>query len=501
MKELSQIAQLIDKNKPRKIEILGNEDASSNYAKLYDLICEGTVTTDEEAAAHIYGDAKTPNDSAYRQFKSRFKERLMNMLFFLDKGNAQATDLQNATLSIQKEWAAINIIYAKGNFLLAAKLAEDLLPYAIKYELTEVVIYIADRLRQGYGTQIDNRKRYDELKKLQTQYMELWRLEILARDFFHDIRMDYIKSSANQSQSKEKAVQSWAILQPYLAENKSYQFITYTYAVGLAQYGTSVEDLKTTIALCDEAIALLSEKAFVPKRQIATFMNPKIACHRQLKEQTAGESIVKEVLLLQEEGSLTWFKTKENQALLAFHTKEYDKAFEIWEAVYNHKSYKTLTLLHYEIWQLFGAYLYFLAASGKMGPLSINASKVRISKFLNEIPTFNTDKAGMNVPSLIVHIAILIAEKKHNAIPDRLEALIKYWQRHIRKTDTTYRSHCFIKMLKELPNAHYKRVGVEARTKLILRDLTAVSINLDQKDFKSEVIPLEDLWAILLSLT
>ena len=500
MKELSQIVHIIDKNKPRKVEVLGNEEATSNHAELYNLLKEGRITTDEEAAAHFYGGAAAVNESAYRQFKSRFKKRLINTLFFLEKDNAEVTDLQNATLYVHKEWAAINILYVKGDFKLAAKLAEDLLPHAIKYEVTEIVIYIADRLRQGYGTQIANRNRYNELKKLQDDYMESWRLEILAREIFHDIRMDYIKSSTAQLNSVEKAQQGWSVLQPHLEKKPSYQFITYAYAVVLAQYGNTTKDLQNIVALCDEAIAILAQKTFNPQRQIATFMNQKIACYAQLKEQTAGEDVAKEALSLQTEGSFSWFKTLEYQVSLAFNTKEYAKAFDILQDVQNHKSYKTLTLQHYEIWQLFSAYLHFLAISGKIDAQALKQSKFKASKFVNDIPTFSTDKEGMNVPSLIVQIAILIAEKKFASIPDRLEALGKYWRRHIRKTDATYRSHCFIKMLQELPKGHYKRLGIEARTRLMLRDLTTVPLNLAAQDYKIEVIPLEDLWAILLAL-
>jgi hypothetical protein len=500
MKELLQIVQIIDQNRPRKIEVLGNEDAESNHAELYNLLRDGIITTDEQAANRFYGDSKAVGNSAYRQFKSRFKERLVNTLFFLDNDNSEATDLQNATLYIHREWAAINIIYTKGNFHLAVKLAEELLPYAIKYELTEIVIYIADRLRQGYGTQIANRSRYMELKKIQDAYMEMWRLEILAREMFHDIRMNYIKSNAVQEDTVEKARKSWATLQPFLEKYTSYQFIVYAYAIALAQYTNSAKDLQKTIDICDEAIGLLSKKAFKPKIQLSVFMNQKIRCYTQLKEQKAGEEVVKEVLSLQEEGSSGWFKTLEYQTLLALNTKDYQNAFQIWKAVQTHKSFKKLQLQHYEIWQLLSAYLYFLAKSGKIDADGMKQANYRASKFVNDIPTFSTDKEGMNVPSLIIQIAILIAEKKHSPIPDRLEALNKYWRRHIRKTDDNYRSYCFIKMLQELPKAHYKRVGVEARTKLMLRDLIAVPLTFETQDAKNEVMPLEDLWAILLSL-
>jgi hypothetical protein len=500
MKELSQIVQLIDKNRPRKIEVLGNEDAESNHAQLYDLLKQGSIKTDEEAAQRFYGDAKATANSAYRQFKSRFKERLLNTLFFLEKDNAEASDLQNAMLHVHKEWAAINIIYSKGNFHLATDLAEDLLPYAIKYELTEIVIYVADRLRQAYGTQIANKNRYLELKKIQDAAMEMWRLEILAREIFHDIRMNYIKSTAVQLDSVEKARLGWAALQPHLGENPSYHLITYAYAVALAQYENTVGDLHKTIDTCDEAIAFLSKKSFNPKGQLSVFMNQKIRCYTQLKEQEAGEVVVQEALSLQEVGSNGWFKTLEYQTLLALQTKEYATAFQIWRDVLAHKNFKKLQGQHFDIWQLFGAYLYFLAKSGNIDAAAMRESNYKASKFVNNIPTFSRDKEGMNVPSLIIQIAILIAEKKQTSIPDRLEALDKYWRRHIRKTDENYRSYTFIKMLQELPKGRYKRIPVEARTQGMLRDLIAVPLTVSSKDFKSEVIPLEDLWAILLSL-
>lgn len=507
MKELTKIIQLIDKNKPRKEEFLYDEAAESKYAQFYQLIKEGHITTDEDAAVHFYQDPKATSQSAYRQFKSRFKERLMNTLFFLEKDSDEASDLQNATLYVLKEWAAINIIYAKGDFLLAAKLAEDLLPYAMKYEVTETVIYITDRLRQGYGTQIANRPRYDELKVVQDKYMELWRLEILSRETFHDIRMGYIKSSAMQIDSIEKGQRGTALLMPLLTDDSTYQFITYTYAVMLAQFGNSPEDLQTAIALCDEAIALLSQKPFNPKKQITTFLNQKIACYAQLKEQTAGEDVVKEALSLQDKGSFSWFKTLEYQAFLAFTTKDYLKAFDICQTAQNHKSFKSLTLQHAEIWRLFGAYLHFLAVCNKINKEVLKASKFKASKFVNDIPTFNKDKEGMNVPSLIAQIAILIAEKKYDDIPDRLDALEKYRQRHIKKTDASYRNYWFIKMLQEIPKGYYKRVSVKARTEAMLANLTDVlfknegeDAKNDQKSTKNEVIPLEDLWAILLGL-
>ena len=62
-------------------------------------------------------------------------------------------------------------------------------------------------------------------------------------------------------------------------------------------------------------------------------------------------------------------------------------------------------------------------------------------------------------------------------------------------------------MLQELPKGYYKRISVQARTEAMLANLTAIPLKNEGedtknevKDAKSEVIPLEDLWAILLEL-
>jgi hypothetical protein len=75
------------------------------------------------------------------------------------------------------------------------------------------------------------------------------------------------------------------------------------------------------------------------------------------------------------------------------------------------------------------------------------------------------------------------------------------------KTDASYRNYWFIKMLQEIPKGNYKRVSVKARTEPMLAQPTIVPLKnegeghkKDMKNAKSGVIPLEDLWAILLEI-
>jgi hypothetical protein len=137
MEDLIKISQFLDGYRTRQVDIIGNEDSESRYSEFFNLLKDGTLKTDNEAVKYFYGEKATDRNQSYRRFKSTFRDRLINTLFFVDINHAQFSDLEAATMNIQKEWAAINILFAKGEMRLPTQLAERLLPTAIKYELTK----------------------------------------------------------------------------------------------------------------------------------------------------------------------------------------------------------------------------------------------------------------------------------------------------------------------------------------------------------------------------
>ena len=197
MDELIKLTNFLVKYDLKQVDIIGSKHSESRYNEFYTLIKGGKITSDNEAAKKFYGAKATDKNQAYRQMKSTFRERLINNLFFIDLHHPHFTELESATMAIQKEWAAINIIFAKSDTGLAVQLAEDLLPMALKYELTEIVIYITDRLKEGYGNQIGDRKKYTYYKTLQKQQMLIWQAEIKAKDLYQELRLETIKSAAD----------------------------------------------------------------------------------------------------------------------------------------------------------------------------------------------------------------------------------------------------------------------------------------------------------------
>ena len=506
MKELIKIAKLLDGYKLRQVDIIDNMDSNSRYTQFYKLLKTGKIKTDNDALHHFYANDTEDKQDAYRRFKSQFKQRLLNMLFFIDTRHPHFSDLETATMNIQKEWAAINILFAKDDLELPVFLSEKLLINAIKYELSEIVVYITDRLKNSYGGQIGNFKRYQYHKGLQAKYMEIWQGEIKAKELYQELRMEFIKSNSYKPYLSDVAKEGLAELQPYLDKYNTIRLIYYGYAVKLGQY-TTVNDFETSLNLCIEALAVLKSKSFNAERLVASFLNQKLICHIQLKQYSQGRLLLEEVIKLQNIGTRGWFKTLEHSMILAFYTANYGEALAIYTQVRGQKEFNDLKLQHLEIWYLFGAYLYLLISADEIqGKTLLNTElkSFKLTRFLNDVPTFNLDKTGRNVSVLIIQIALMLSENMMDDIIERIEAVNKYRVRHIAKTSNLYRNNVFIKMISHMPVNQFMRKPtskqVEQKLKILVKETVPVINDGTERTemYQSEVIPLEDLWTIMM---
>ena len=501
MEELIKITQILNGYRIGKVDIIGNEDSESRHTEFFELLKAGKFKNDTEAAQYFYGKKATERSLAYRRFKSRFRERLINTLFFIDVTHPDFNDLESATMNIQKEWAAINILFAKGDLRLPMLLAERLLPTAIKFELTEIVVYITDRLKNSYGGQIGNIKKYTYYKWLQKEQMAIWQAEIQAKDLYQELRMHFIKSTAHKPFVAKIAQQGLEELQPACDKYKTIRLLYYVYIAKIGQY-TTVNDYQTASKLCDEAVEAFRSKPFEAQRLMNSFLNQKLVCHIQLKEYKEGHTLLKEILKHQVQGTLTWFKTLEHATVLAFHTKNYQDAYETYQKVRKDKAFRTLELRHLEIWHLYSAYLHFLTAIGKVKATakSLEIEDFKLNRFLNDVEVFGRDNAGMNISVLTVQVALQMTEGKFGKMIDSIDALTKYRQRHLSKSHSLYRHNIFIKMVTQIPRSGFNKVELRRLTDVALRNMKACPIQTDGLSFQAEIIPLEDMWELLVEL-
>ena len=113
MEVLKELVHIVTKNKVKSISLLSDEFNKENKtAALYDGISEGRFQTDEEAAEFFYPSSPWQR-SNYRKLKADLRNRLVNMLFFIDTKQPSYTDRKIAFQECYKNWAAANILLGK----------------------------------------------------------------------------------------------------------------------------------------------------------------------------------------------------------------------------------------------------------------------------------------------------------------------------------------------------------------------------------------------------
>ena len=226
-------------------------------------------------------------------------------------------------------------------------------------------------------------------------------------------------------------------------------------------------------------------------------------CCIALRKYEEGKQTAIECTEMAPEGANNWFKTLELKTVLYLHTGQYQKAFDIYDRVRKHKDKKYLQQTYQEMWLLIEAYLYFLIANGHIAPLSIataDLGEFKISKFLNKMDLYGKDKEGLNIPTLIAKIILLLSEKRTDEINDYLEALNKYRQRYVGQNSAAYRSNEFMKVLEQLTKTNFNAKDFEAATKGYIKNIKAVLVNVFEDGFRLEMVPYDIIWELILPI-
>jgi len=501
MDNLKQLIEVVSRNKVRRIEIIGGPtNYSSNLQKLYDGIASGRLTDDEAAANFFYGD----NDNKqlnYTRLKRRLRRRLYNTLFFIDVGQPGFNELQKAYYSGYKDFAALKILIGRGARKSVRPLAEKIIRKALKFEFTDLIVEVAKELRYHYGAIEGDAKKFKEYTRLLNEQFAVWKAELLAEEYYLDLAVNFVRSTATKLELEEDAKRYAAELLAFQGKYNTYKFITSAFAVYTLRYQI-VNDYENTLKVCEEAVKLLEAKPEVaPKVAIFVFLLRKLACHIQLKNFERGKMIAEKCLTLVDEGTSNWFNAMDYYLMLLYHTGQLQEAYKIFLRAFRHPQFRYLFENISENWRIQEAFIHYFISIGKIQPEEADShrkqTKFRIGRFLNEVPTYSKDKRGANITILILQILFLLHQEKYDVVVKRLEALKDYSHRYLRKGDT-FRSNCFIKMLTQLPGAYFNRTGTIRKAKKYSERLKEVPLELARQSSELEIVPYETLWEYVL---
>ena len=163
MQDIKELIGVLSKHKVKQIEVIGNNsspDSSTKFNQLYELIRAGEVMTDTEAISLLYDDKSINHRESYAKLKNRLKTRLINTLFFIDVNQPQFTDIQRAFFTCNKNWLAARTLLSRGATRSAIKIAEVTIRESLKYEFTEMIIYLSKMLFWHYSLYTGHPKKY-----------------------------------------------------------------------------------------------------------------------------------------------------------------------------------------------------------------------------------------------------------------------------------------------------------------------------------------------------
>lgn len=499
MEILKEVCFLLEKNKIKQIDVLGNSNSATRYTEFYELIRQGKFKTDQDAAAYFYNS--TPDDANYKKFKADFKNRLYNTIFFIDVKQPNFNDVQRAYYTCWKNWAAVRIMMGRMAHKAATELARDILEYAIKFEFTDLVVEASRHLRHQSATVLGDRQKFNFFRDLYTHWKNIQDAERITEELSDEIRLAYVHSKATKREMLPLAEANFQQIKPYLERYDSYYLHLTGRALDLSRCLVA-NDYKAAEGVCRDALDYFNSKPFDVKSAKSVFWNQLTIIYMMQGKYDEAEQAAQNSLALQDEGSYNWFRLMELYIQLCFYKREYTSAHTLYRQVVEHKNFQFQHLHKQEDWKIVEAHLVFLLRIGKLTLPETECKRYKsfkLAKFINEVPIFSQDKRGMNVPILIAQIIHLIADGMYETLIDRIEALDKYRSRYLKDEDM-FRCNCFMRMLTEIAKAGFYRVDSAQRCARFVEDLQSTPPDVSGQAHDIEIIPYEHLWEYLIEL-
>lgn len=493
MEQLNELVSIVCRFKPSQINIIdeNNEDKANI---LYKLIVKDRKISDEDAQLVLYGRKKK---NTFNKLKLRLRDKLLNMLFFIDLRGPKYSDYMKASVNCYRLMSIYFILRRFGANELAVQIGNKAIKKAVKYDITEVSYPILSEFCLYYSSEQFDQKKYTHYKELLTKVSRQQRDNHLMNDIYTDIFSHYINS---RSSAKDQVLtiieESKSEIENILEENDSFWLNRKGYLI-LALYYQIKGDFDRALQVCDRAVHYFSE--VTPIKSMVTIVNfyvQQLQIHLNRKEFDKGHEVALKAKEAVQYYSHDWHVLSYLHFLLCMHCLKYEQAINLYLEVTQHKDFKKITPFFVESWSIFEAYAHLvkgkIATPEKMPTFSIN-------RYVNNIPTFSKDKRGNNITILVAQYIFLVEKKKYDDVIDRVDALKQYVHRYLRE-DATLRANCFIKMLLSIVKADFHPLRAKRYAEKFVEKLHNAPQSISEQNTEIEIIPYEDLWEIILEI-
>jgi len=491
MDNLKELVNIINKRKLSQLEVFDKSLISRKdtlFAKFYDGIANGTITSDEEAIHYLYGSDK--DAISYRKLKSRFKNRLLNTLYFIDINNtAESDSSKRAYFDCVNRLYLSNILlrYAE-NRSASIQLILDNYTTAKKHNFFDILKEYSYKLLVFYGM-TGEEKKYNEEYIAYNQYSKEYELEQKVQLIYTKVFLIVHYNKKNQEKKVKEIKECAADVQEITLQSKSL-VVYFIYIRTLLFYYEILGDNNKINETCDEYLKHYKDyyTSILSENYLTTVYIYKLKSLFELRDNKKALSLIEEILPTSK--GVSYLAVKEFKMKILLNNKDTDEAKSIHHRIHVNTQYKHANTALKERWFIYNAYTEFMENYKNDGTY-----KFSLAKFMNDIPMTAQDKSGFNLAARILSVLFFIGRNDLDNAMQHIESLRVYQSRYL-KDDANIRSNLFIRLLSamEKKSFNYKNL-IQQKEYLILKENYKHQIMNE-----SEIIFYDQLWEMLLDI-
>jgi hypothetical protein len=487
MKNFKNYRNFITKHKI-KSKIYDNEDSSRSCNTKMDLLLKGILSgnydTDNEAATDLY--KSDSRNKGYLMLKSRIKDRFISNIFQVDPLKRQKISKYHYYFILTHKYlTAGQLMITLALSQEGEKILKQGLRMAKIHQFSGLIVFAARLLQSRAGFQ-GTRKEVNYYSRLIEENLEIYAAELESDKMRDDLNIDFRQSFSLQN--KAKLLKYWKRIN-FLNERFNNHVLKINKARIGAKYFETIGDFRALINVCDDAEKyMLTQSQFYELPRHREFSISKLEASLLLKDYELGRKNA-EVAMSLFANNINALIVFEYFVLLCIHSKNYIKAWELFDSALANPLFDSYPMERKEKWKLFEAYLGFIAPQPKR--------KFKLFKFLNEVTVYSKDKRGLNVSIMIAQIILLLDEGNFDMLINKADSFKIYFRRYVTR-HINYRTFYMVKMLEVMfrYNFDYKKVK-DISDKFYIR-LSDKKGHYKGNIESLEIIPYEELWKQIL---
>jgi len=488
---INELAYFLSQKLPKEFDTF--LPRKSKIRRLYELVVDEGVKTDDNAALEIYNSAKA--DKKYLMLKRNLVQKLSDLVFLTDHVDIKDDNYAIIQFTVEKELSIAEKLLSENVYHNPAKIISKVELLAEKYYLIDLQVSAAQKFRSIYSLkgfpveteQYDNKVK--QLRRYQNYYSE-------AKGMWE---MLYSKTKYTIAKIPEiafEAAQFTEAIEPWIREYESPFLKLFYLRIQILKYEQQNNFDKLLLTINNFHI-LLKQYNYLQTKALFLELNQNYAkYYRYIGNIDIADFYIQECLQLSDYRAFNKFLVQEINFDICIKKGNYEDALLILNEVWNVSQFKLLSEYDLSAWYIREAYLYFtlllIEDVNSISNLPVLCHGIDMNLFLENTKKSSKDKYGYNIQLLIIRLLLLFSKNPKN-IDSEGNNLLIYYHRYLKEINSN-RTKVFFKALSKIASQGFDM-------NYILEREDKMYEKLDELNFKSydifEIIPYEELWQMI----